>query len=100
MKYYLLSVLVMALASFLPRFLPLVIFRKKIKSKFVKSFLSFMPYAVLSALTFPAVMYSTGNVAVAAIVTALALVTSYLKLNMALVAVICVAAAFGLGFLF
>ncbi len=51
---------VMAGVTYLVRMLPFVIFRKKIKSKFVKDFLYYVPYAVLGAMTIPAVLYSTG----------------------------------------
>ncbi|MBR2614060.1 MAG: AzlD domain-containing protein [Clostridia bacterium] len=96
----LLNALILALASYIPRFVPLVIFRKKIKSKFVRSLLFYIPYAVLSALTFPSILYSTGNIYTAIIGTAIALGLSFFKVNMALVALICVLTVFGLGFLF
>lgn len=88
----------MALASYIPRVLPLVIFRKPIKSRYIKSVLYYMPYAVLASLTFPAIFYSTGSVATAAVGTAVALVMSFFKVNLAVVALVCIAVAFGLGF--
>lgn len=67
------SVAVMALVTYLIRMLPLAAFRKKIKSKFVMNFLYYVPYAVLSAMTIPAVFYSTGeNAAAAGIISAIA----------------------------
>ena len=51
---------VMALVTYLIRMLPLVIFRKKIENRFIRSFLYYIPYAVLAAMTFPAVFSSTG----------------------------------------
>ena len=57
---------IMAGVTYLVRMLPFVIFRKKIKSKFVKDFLYYVPYAVLGAMTIPAVLYSTGSVISAA----------------------------------
>ena len=89
----------MALASYLPRVIPLLFFRKQIKSRFIKSFLFYIPYAVLTAVTFPAIFYCTGNIHTAVIGTAIALLLSYFKVNMALVALICVAVVFGLGFI-
>lgn len=88
----------MALASYIPRVIPLVFFRKKVKSTFLKSFLFYMPYAVLSAMTFPAIFYSTGSFWTAFIGTVIAIILSLLKLNLAIVAVVCVAIVFGLGF--
>ena len=93
-------VIIMALASYIPRAVPLIFCKKKITSKFWQSFLFYMPYAVLSALTFPSIFYSTGNIYTALIGTAVALGLSFFKVNMALVAVICVAVVFGLGFVF
>lgn len=53
--------IVMAGVTYLVRMLPLTVFRKEIKSVFVKSFLHYVPYAVLGAMTFPDVLYSTGS---------------------------------------
>lgn len=100
MIYQIICVIIMALASFLPRMVPLVFCRKKVKSSFLKSFLFYMPYAVLSALTFPAILASTGNVWTATIGTALALIMSYFKVNLAIVAVVCTLVVFGFGFVF
>ena len=50
---------VMAGVTYLIRMLPLTVFRKEIKSRFVLSFLHYVPYAVLGAMTIPAVLYST-----------------------------------------
>lgn len=55
-------VLVMAGVTYLIRMLPLTVFRKEIKSRFVRSFLAYVPYAVLTAMTIPGVLYSTGYV--------------------------------------
>ena len=51
----------MALVTYIPRVLPVTIFRKQIRSKFIRSFLDYTPYAVLGALTFPDVFTSTGH---------------------------------------
>lgn len=60
--YLLISVLVMAVCTYLPRMLPLTFFRKELKSPFIQSLLYYVPYAVLSALTFPSIFYATGNI--------------------------------------
>ena len=52
---------VMAGVTYLVRVIPLSLFRKKIQNRFVNSFLFYTPYAVLSAMTFPAILYATGN---------------------------------------
>lgn len=78
---------VMAGVTYLIRMLPFTLFKSKIKSKFLRSFLKYIPYTVLSAMTFPAIFYSTGNVITAAIGTVAALVTAFFGLPLIVVAV-------------
>lgn len=53
----------MALTTYLIRMLPLTIFRKPIRSRFLRSFLYYVPYACLTAMTFPAILTSAGTLA-------------------------------------
>ena len=66
-------ILTMAVTTYLIRVLPLTVFRKNIKSRFVKSFLHYVPYACLTAMTFPSIMYDTTYIlsGVAALVIAI-----------------------------
>lgn len=80
-------VLVMAGVTYLIRMIPFTFFRKRITSRFWLSFLHYIPCAVLSAMTFPAVFYSTGSVVTAAAGTAVALVMAYFELPLIAVAV-------------
>lgn len=52
---------IMAGVTYLIRMLPLALFRKKIENNFIQSFLFYVPYAVLGAMTFPAIFYSTSS---------------------------------------
>lgn len=61
-SYLLFGVVVMAVFTYLPRMIPLTFFRKQITSSFVRSLLYYVPFAVLAALTFPSVVYSTNHV--------------------------------------
>lgn len=54
-------ILIMAGVTYLIRMLPMVIFKRKIESNFVKSFLYYVPYAVLGAMTFPAIFTTTAS---------------------------------------
>ena len=54
---------VMAGVTYLVRMIPLVAIKEKIKNKFLLSFLHYIPYTVLSAMTVPGVFYATGNTA-------------------------------------
>ncbi len=68
-------ILTMALTTYLIRMLPMTLFRKPLKSRFVRSFLYYVPYACLTAMTFPAILSSTESVisGAAALVTAVCL---------------------------
>jgi branched-subunit amino acid transport protein len=69
-----LYLLVMALTTYLIRALPLTLFRGKIKSRFLRSFLAYVPCACLAAMTFPAILYATNAVVSGAIGLAVAVI--------------------------
>ena len=94
------GVLLMALVTYLPRMLPIAIFRKKINSRFIQSFLHYVPYAVLSALTIPDIFNSTGNYATAACGTLAAIVLAYFEKNLVVVASGAILTVFISGFIF
>lgn len=52
-------ILTMAVTTYLIRVIPLTLMRKPIRSRFIKSFLHYVPYACLTAMTFPAILYDT-----------------------------------------
>ncbi len=60
-------ILVMAIVTYLIRVLPLAIWQKEITNPFVKSFLFYVPYACLAAMTFPAILTSTTSIVSGAI---------------------------------
>lgn len=60
MNDYIGYIIVMAVVTYLIRMLPITVFQKEIKSKFIKSFLFYVPYAVLGAMTFPAIFTAGG----------------------------------------
>jgi len=88
------AICIMALTTYLLRMLPIAIFRKKITNRFIKSFLAYIPYSVLSAMTFPAVLYATSNFLSAAVGTAVALTAAFFNRSLIAVAVSASAAAF------
>ena len=77
MLQYIPYVLVMALITYLIRALPLMFFRKEITNIYIKSFLYYVPYAVLSAMTFPAIFFVSQSIIVSSIATIVALVLAY-----------------------
>lgn len=91
---------VMAVVTYLIRVIPFTAIRKKIRSRFIRSFLYYIPYTVLAAMTIPAIFYSTGNVRTAAVGAAAAFIMSYLDLPLTVVAFGASAAAFIASMLF
>lgn len=91
-------IVVMAGVTYLIRMVPFTFFRSQIKSEFIKSFLYYIPYAVLSAMTIPAIFYSTGNMITAIIGTIIAVVLAYFNLPLIVVALAASASAFIAGF--
>ena len=57
-----LYVFVMAVTTYLIRASPLTLMKKPIRSRFLRSFLHYVPTACLTAMTFPAILYSTDHV--------------------------------------
>lgn len=88
---------VMAGVTYLVRMIPFNFFRKQIKSRFFRSFLYYIPYAVLSAMTIPAIFYSTGSMVTAIAGTVVAVVLAYFNLPLIVVALAAAAAAFIAG---
>ncbi len=77
----------MALVTYLIRMLPLAAFRKKIQNKFVLDFLYYVPYAVLAAMTIPAVFYSSNSIISAAAGFLVAAVLAFFERGLLTVAV-------------
>ena len=86
MPNYVIYLFVMAGITYLIRMVPLVLVKKKIKNKYILSFLYYIPYAVLSVMTFPAIFYSTSSVLSAAVGTIIALTIAFMNKSMVIVA--------------
>ena len=89
-----LSVVIMAGVTYLLRMLPVTIFRKKIENRFVRSFLAYVPYAVLAAMTIPDIFFATASLVSAALGLAAAILLSYKGKSLLTVALGAVAVVF------
>jgi len=89
-----LYVMVMAGVTYAVRALPLVLLRRKIRSRFVRSFLHYVPYAVLGAMTVPAIFHSTASVPSAAAGLAAAALLAWRGRSLLTVALAACAAAY------
>ncbi len=90
-------ILVMAVVTYLIRALPLTLIRKEIKNKFLKSFIYYVPYATLAAMTFPAILFSTNSLISAIAGFAVAVILAYFRKSLLTVAAGAVAAALVTG---
>ena len=88
-----LYIAVMAGVTYLIRMIPFTVFRRKVRAPFFRSFLYYIPYAVLSAMTIPAIFYATGSLPTAAAGTAVAVILAYFRLPLIVVALAACAAA-------
>lgn len=93
MKIYL-YILAMALTTYLIRALPLILMKKPVKNRFVRSFLHYVPTACLTAMTFPAILYATENLISGIVGLGVGVVLALWKKSLVVVAVASCAAVF------
>ena len=91
-------VFIMAAVTYVIRALPFTVFRREIKSVWLKSFLYYVPYAVLGAMTFPAIFFSTGSVIASAAGCIAALIAAFMGGGLMTAAAVSVIAALLVGF--
>lgn len=79
-------ILVMAITTYIIRLLPLVLFKNEIKSNYIKSFLYYVPYVCLAAMTFPAIINETTHMISGIIAFIIAIIGAYKERSLILVA--------------
>ncbi|WP_166242627.1 AzlD domain-containing protein [Paenibacillus turpanensis] len=89
-----LVVLGMAIVTYLPRMLPLVLLTELNMPPFLRRFLQFIPYAVLGSLIFPGVLYSTSSITASAIGAVAAVVLALLRTHLLVVVMGSIAAVY------
>lgn len=89
-----LYIFTMAVTTYLIRALPLTLFRKPIKSRFIKSFLHYVPYACLTAMTFPSILYDTRSMVSGAAALIVAVILAFRGKSLLTVSLASVAAVF------
>ncbi len=92
-------IFIMALVTYLIRMLPFTLFRRQVRSRFLRSFMHYIPYAVLSAMIIPSIFYSTGSLTTALAGTAAAFILAFFDMPLIVVALAAAAAAFAAGFM-
>ena len=86
-KYIIVCIFTAALVTYIIRMIPMVFFRKKITNRWIRSFLYYVPYSVLSAMTFPSIFTSTGSLSGGICGAFMALILAYMKKGLLTVAV-------------
>lgn len=94
LDYFFVALAVMAGVTYMIRALPFALCRKEVENQFIKSFLAYVPYAVLGAMTFPAIIYSADNIPAGLAGTVAALVFAYRRKSLLTVALVACGAAF------
>ena len=86
--------IILAGSTYLLRAIPFVAVKNKIKNTFVRSFLHYIPYTVLAAMTVPAIFFATGSVISAAVGFAIAIVFALWGKGLTTVALVSCASVF------
>ena len=97
MKVYL-YILVMAGVSYAIRAIPMTVLRKPIKSRFIQSFLFYVPYVTLAVMTFPAILDATQSPISGAAALVVGVAAAWLGADLFKTAVVCCAVVFILEF--
>ena len=84
--YIIICLIIMAGITYLLRVVPIIVFDRKIKNRWVRSFLFYVPYAVLAAMAFPAIFLATDSTIASIAGTVVAVVLAFVNGNMFLVA--------------
>lgn len=87
-------ILVMAAVSYAIRALPMTLIRRPIQSRFIQSFLYYVPYVTLAVMTFPAIVDATQSPVAGALALLVGLVAAWFGAGLLPVAVICCVTVF------
>lgn len=96
-KDFLLYLAAMAGVTYAVRMIPFTLVRGKIKSVYIQSFLYYVPYAVLGAMTFPYIVYSTGSLVTGIAGTAVAFLLAFRRGSLLTVAMLSALVAYIAG---
>lgn len=91
-------IFIMAAVTYLIRVLPMTIFKKPIKSRFIQSFLYYVPYVTIAVMTFPAIIHATQSPISGSIALCVGIIAALLGAGLFPVAVICCAVVFAVEF--
>lgn len=91
---HLFTILLMAVTTYLLRSIPMAVINEHIKSVFIQSFLYYIPYGILTAMTIPYIFYATGHFTSALVGTLTALILAWFEKSLITVSLLAVIAAY------
>ena len=71
------------------RILPLLLFRRPVKNRFLRSFFFYVPYVTLAVMTFPAIVHATASPVAGAIALVAGLALAWIGASMITVSAAC-----------
>ena len=86
LTYLLLAIAAISVAAFIPRVIPFLLPKGRIKSRFLNSFLNYIPYSVLGAMIFPAIFFATSSLLASIAGTVVAILLSFWEKRLIIVA--------------
>ena len=86
-EQFFIYLLIMVVTTYVIRAVPFGLVERQIKNRFIRSFLTYIPYAVLTVMTIPGIFYATGSLASAVAGFAVAVIVACIRPNLTLVAV-------------
>ena len=89
MRNNLIYILVIALVTNLLRVLPSLVFHKPIRSRFLRSFLYYVPYVTLAVMTVPSIIEATASPLAGALALVAGIVSAWCGLSLFPVALVC-----------
>ena len=92
-----LSIFVMFAVTIAIRVTPVTLMRKPVTSRFVRSFLTYVPYVTLAVMTFPAIIDSAGTPLAGVVALVVGVVLAWLGVGLPVVAAVCSVVAFVLA---
>ena len=96
MHNFFISAMVMMAVAYAVRAVPFTLFRRKVRNRFMRSFLYYIPYAVLTAMTVPAAWYATSSFAVSSCGLGIAAILAYRGRGLVVVSLAACAGAFAM----
>lgn len=94
LKSMLLGCLMMALVTYACRAVSMVLLRKKIRNRFVQSFLYYIPYSVLAVMVFPGIFFSTSFLVSGIVGAIVALILAFFKRSLLVVSLASIASVY------